>query len=193
MLNIDWSAVVPWLAHILLIFTTLVGVVGSFVPALPGAVVIWGGAVLHGLMTGWSPLGLKAQLIIAGLALAAAAGQLIISAVGAKRFGSSNWGVFGAGIGLLVGTFAIPVPVVGSLLGAFLGALVFELTIGQKKRQEQREEESQPTPTASGGEKKIPMAARAGVGAALGAVGGMMAEVGFALVMAVVVVGAFVV
>ncbi len=189
MFDIDWSAVVPWLAHILLILTTLVGVVGSFVPALPGAMIIWAGAILHGLMTGWSPLGLKAQLIIAGLALAAAAGQLIISAVGAKRFGSSNWGVFGAGIGLLVGTFAIPVPVVGSLLGAFLGALVFELTIGQKKRQEKLEEEPEPEP----GEKKIPQAARAGVGAALGAVGGMMAEVGFALVMAVVVVGAFVV
>ena len=187
MFDIDWSVVVPWLAHILLILTTLVGVVGSFVPALPGAVIIWGGAILHGLMTGWSPLGLKAQLIIAGLALAAAAGQLIISAVGAKRFGSSNWGVFGAGIGLLVGTFAIPVPVVGSLLGAFLGALVFELTVGQKKRQEKLEDAPEP------GEKKIPQAARAGVGAALGAVGGMMAEVGFALVMAVVVVGAFVV
>ncbi len=187
MLNIDWSAVIPWLAHFLLILTTLVGVVGSFVPALPGAVIIWGGAILHGLMTGWSPLGLKAQLIIAGLALAAAAGQLIISAAGAKRFGSSNWGVLGAGIGLLVGTFAIPVPVIGSLLGAFLGALVLELTVGQKKRQERLEEDPQP------GRKKIPEAARAGVGAALGAVGGMMAEVGFALVMAVVLVGAFVV
>jgi uncharacterized protein len=187
MLNIDWPAVIPWLAHLLLILTTLIGVVGSFVPALPGAVIIWAGAILHGLMTGWSPLGLKAQLIIGALALAAAAGQLLISAAGAKRFGSSNWGIFGAGIGLLVGTFAIPVPVAGSLVGAFLGALVFELTIGQKKRQEQPQEDLEP------GEQKIPRAARAGAGAALGAVGGMMAEVGFALVMAVVVVGAFVV
>lgn len=95
--------------------------------------------------------------------------------------------MFGAGVGLLVGTLAIPIPVVGSLLGAFLGALVFELTIGQKKRQEDPEAE----PTDASG-RPIPQAARAGLGAALGAVGGMMAEIGFALVMAVVVLGAFV-
>lgn len=187
MFGIDWSAIVPWMAHILLVVFTLGGLIGSFVPALPGAMFIWIGAILHGLMTGWSPLGLKPQLIIAGLALAAGAGQFLISAAGAKRFGSSNWGVFGAGVGLLVGTLAIPIPVVGSLLGAFLGALVFELTIGQKKRQEDPEAE----PTDASG-RPIPQAARAGLGAALGAVGGMMAEIGFALVMAVVVLGAFV-
>ena len=184
MFDIDWSALVPWLAHILLFVSVLGGVIGSFVPALPGALFIWAGALLHGLMTGWSPLGPRAQLIIAALALCAAGGQLAISAAGAKRFGSSNWGVLGAGIGLLVGTFVIPIPVVGSLAGAFLGALLFELAIGQK-RQDSPEEE---TPG-----KPIPKAARAGLGAALGAVGGMMAEVGFALVMAVVVVGAFIV
>ena len=185
MFDIDWSAILPWIAHILLALTTLVGVIGSFVPALPGAMIIWIGVLLHGLVTGWSPLGMQVQLIVAGLALAAGAGQFFISAAGAKRFGSSNWGVFGAGLGLLVGTFAIPIPVVGSLVGAFLGALVFELGIGQKKRREQEEVDAEGRP--------IPQAARAGLGAALGAVGGMMAEVGFALVMAVVVAGAFIV
>lgn len=193
MFDIDWSAVLPWVAHILLVLTTLVGVIGSFVPALPGAVIIWAGALLHGALTGWSPLGLEAQLIVAALALSAAVGQLLISAAGAKRFGSSNRGVFGAGIGLLVGTFAIPVPVVGSLLGAFLGALVFELTIGQKQRQEDVGAAPGPESGPEPGPRRVPRAARAGLGAALGAVGGMMAEIGFALVMAVVLLGAFLV
>ncbi len=187
MFDINWSAAVPWLAHVLLILTTVFGVVGSFVPALPGAVIIWIGALLHGAMTGWSPLGLRAQLILAALMLAAAGGQFLISAAGAKRFGSSNWGVLGAGIGLLVGTLAIPVPVLGSLLGAFLGALFVELVVGARKP-----EEVTPNASAKEGGSTV-RAARAGVGAALGAVGGMMAEIGFALVMAVVIAGAFLV
>lgn len=187
-MNIDWSSVLPWVAHVLLVLTTLGGLVGSFVPAFPGAVLVWGGALVHGLMTGWTPLGLRSQLILAGLAAVAGIGQLAISAAGAKRFGSSGWGVFGAGVGMLVGTFVIPIPVVGMLIGAFLGALACELWIAQPKaREAARAEGAQATerPDVRG-------ASKAGVGAALGAVVGMMAEIGVAFVMVAVIVGAVV-
>ena len=62
-----------------------------------------------------------------------AGGQLAISALGAKKFGSSAWGVLGAGIGVLLGTVLIPIPVAGSLLGAFLGALALELFVAQPR------------------------------------------------------------
>ena len=59
--------------------TTVGGLVGSFVPALPGAVIIWGGALLHGALTGFDPLGLYAQITLAALTGLSAGGQLAIS------------------------------------------------------------------------------------------------------------------
>jgi uncharacterized protein YqgC (DUF456 family) len=187
--HIDWSSALPITAHVLLVLCTLGGLVGSFFPAFPGAVLIWAGALLHGLLTGWEPLGMPTQLTLAGLMAVAAAGQFAISAAGAKRFGSSGWGVLGAGLGMLIGTFAIPVPIVGSLLGAFLGALVLELTVAQPRAARRTDEatgegaRSAPEPTRGGRSEDVGKAARAGFGAAVGAVLGMMAEIGVAFVM----------
>ncbi|MCO4773006.1 MAG: DUF456 domain-containing protein [Deltaproteobacteria bacterium] len=186
-MDIPWAQVGLVAAHILLVLTTLGGLVGSFFPAFPGAVIIWGGALLHGLVTGWTPLGANTQLILTGLMALSAAGQFAISAAGAKRFGSSWWGITGAGIGMLVGTFMIPIPLLGSLLGAFLGALGFELAIAQPLAAKKAEAAGSAPPSGAGKGKEVGQAAKAGFGAALGAVLGMMAEVGIAFVMVGVV------
>lgn len=187
-MNIDWSQVGLITAYVLLVVTTTGGLVGSFVPALPGAVIIWGGALLHGALTGFDPLGLYAQITLAALTGLSAGGQLAISALGAKKFGSSAWGVLGAGIGVLLGTILIPLPVAGSLFGAFLGALAFELFVAQPRGRARAEA----TPTGRDGGKEVGQAAKAGLGAAIGTVLGMMAEIGVAFVMAVVIVTAVV-
>jgi hypothetical protein len=201
-MNIDWSQAVPILANVLLVLCTVGGLLGSFFPAFPGAVLIWGGALLHGLITAWDPLGLYAQMSLAALMALSAGSQFAISAMGAKRFGSTGWGVLGAGIGMLIGTFAIPIPIVGSLMGAFLGALTFELGIAQRLTAKRAAAESakveahaeidavarpvEKNATAGAAKKagkEVGQAARAGVGAAVGAVLGMMAEIGIAFVM----------
>ena len=190
-MSIDWSQAIPITAHVLLLLCTLGGLVGSFFPAFPGAVLIWAGALLHGLATGWEPLGLYSQLALLVLMGLAVAGQLAISAAGAKRFGSSGWGVLGAGIGMLLGTFFIPVPVAGSLLGAFLGALALEFWVAQPRAAKSAEAAptgDAPTEPRDGRAAEAGQAARAGLGAALGAVLGMMAEIGVAFVMVGVIV-----
>ncbi len=185
-MDIPWSTVGVVAAYVLLVVTTVGGLIGSFIPAFPGAILIWGGAVVHGLATGWEPLGLVPQLSLAALCALAIGGQLAISAAGAKRFGSTNWGVLGAGVGMLVGTFVIPIPVVGSLLGAFAGALGFELL-----RQRRALKKEPPPPDAPArNREELGRASKAGLGAALGAVAGMMAEIGLSFVMAGVVLAA---
>ncbi|MDP6932019.1 MAG: DUF456 domain-containing protein, partial [Myxococcota bacterium] len=94
-----------------------------------------------------------------------------VSAMGAKKFGASKFGIVGAAVGAIAGLF-IPIPLVGPLLGAFSGALVGEAWLNKRPREE---------------------AARAGMGAALGAVLGLMSEFGMGLVMATVIVSAFIV
>jgi uncharacterized protein len=115
-----------------LIALMLVGLVGAFVPALPGISLIVAAVFTWALVTGF------AQVIWAALATAVVA--LILSLgvnylatyLGAKRVGASNWGQAGAIIGLVVGFLgllpALPVggPLLGVLFGTMLGAFVGE-------------------------------------------------------------------
>ncbi len=151
----------PWVAHGLLLICCLGGLVGSALPAVPGTIVVFLGALLHGLLTGWSPLGAGTQVLLLVAVIAAQALQYAVSAMGARKYGASKWGVGGALVGMFLGLF-LPIPVLGPFVGAFAGALVAEWIVMDKEHKE---------------------AARAGFGALLGAVGGLMAELGVAIAM----------
>ena len=81
------------------------GLIGSFLPILPGP------------LTGW--LGL---LI---LHLTKAVLDYFIPAMGTKKFGGSRLGVIGTTVGLIIGLIS-PIPL-GFIFGAFIGALTGEL------------------------------------------------------------------
>jgi len=166
---------VPWIANTGLILAFLAAFVGSLIPAVPGALIFWIAALLHGLVTGFDPLGVVAQLLIFGLWAGAQAAQVAVTAAGAKKYGASKWGIVGAMVGMFLGLF-IPIPVVGPFLGAFAGAGALEFYRLRKGDSE-----------TAGAE-----AARAGLGATLGAVMGLLAEFGATMLMGVVAVAAFV-
>jgi len=163
------ATALPIAAHILLAVCVIGGVIGSALPAVPGASIIWLGVVAHGLMTSWQPLGLWSQVTIMVLALLALGCQFLITALGAKKSGATLWGAMGALLGLMVG-MAIPIPLVGPLAGAFGGALLAEHLATGKEGHE---------------------ALRAGAGAVIGALVGAVAEFAIALAMAGVIVLAF--
>lgn len=102
----------------------IVGIFGSFLPVLPGVPVSWLGLlVLHlapSIPMNYWLLGIT--LIFAVLIYAL---NLIIPAIGTKRFGGSKAGMIGATIGLVVGLIA-PVPF-GVLIGPFVGAFIGEI------------------------------------------------------------------
>lgn len=102
----------------------LAGIAGSLLPALPGLPVSWIGLLLlyfvKGIETDYWVLG--TTLIVATLILIA---DYIIPAQGTKRFGGSQYGIWGTNIGMIIGFF-IPVPF-GFIIGAFVGALIGEL------------------------------------------------------------------
>jgi len=159
----------PIIANAILVLMLLGGIVGSALPAVPGASLIWLGVVLHGVMTGWEPLGLGIQITTAVLTLLSLGCQFLVTALGAKRTGATLWGVTGAIFGLMLGFF-IPIPVLGPLAGAFAGALLAEhLATGKE------------------GEEVL----RAGAGAVVGALLGTVAEIVIALVMVLVIAVAF--
>ncbi len=160
------AEVLPMLANLALTLALLGGLIGSVLPGVPGASLIWIAVLFHGLLTGWHPLGLGIQLSIATLALMSLGCGFLVTALGAKRTGASLWGATGAIIGLMLG-FAIPIPLLGPLLGAFGGALLAEhLATGKQ------------------GEEVL----KAGAGAVIGALLGTVSELVLTLVMVVVVV-----
>ncbi len=114
-----------------LVVLMLVGLVGAFVPALPGAGLIVA-AVL--VWTAVSPVAVSyTALITAVTAFVLSLGiGYLATYLGAKRVGASKWGQVGSVIGLAVGFLgllpALPVggPLIGILAGTMLGAFVGE-------------------------------------------------------------------
>jgi len=136
-----------------------VGLIGTVLPIFPGTAVILAAAVLHRVMLGadksigWRSFAVLTALTLASYALDFAAGYL-----GARHFGATRWGIFGALAGGIVGIFfALP----GLLFGPIIGAVAGEIIGGQR----------------------LASAGRAGWGALLGNLAGMLGKLVIALAM----------
>src|SRR2546430_7588880 len=110
------------LAVLLLTLCCIAGLV--LVPlGLPGLWVMVGGVLGYGALTGFRTIGVATMAIVLGLAFL---GELLEWRVGfglTERYGGSRrsgWGALGGGIAGAKG--GVPVPIVGSVIGAFPGA-----------------------------------------------------------------------
>lgn len=145
-----------WLIAIVLM---AVGLIGTLLPVVPGAIIILAAAVLHQLMLGsekslgWWNVGALVLLTLLSYALEFGSGYF-----GAKRFGATKWGAFGAMVGGIVGLFW---PFPGLIVGPIMGAIAGELVAG----------------------KRLVSAGRAGWGTLLGNLAGMLGKLTIALVM----------
>lgn len=106
------------------------GLVGMVFPALPDSLLILAGAFLHHFTiraehsVGWWTLGVLTALMVLAHVV-----DFVAGALGAKRFGSSRWGVLGGFIGSIVGLFFFPI---GLFLGPVAGVLVAEVILARK-------------------------------------------------------------
>jgi len=145
-----------WLVAIILM---AVGLIGTVLPVVPGAAIILAAAIIHQSMLGsekslgWWNIGALVLLTLLSYALEFAAGCF-----GAKRFGATKWGVFGATLGAIAGLF-YPFP--GLIVGPVVGAIAGELVAG----------------------KHLVSAGRAGWGTLLGNLAGMVGKLAIGLVM----------
>lgn len=105
----------------------LVGVLGSFLPVLPGISLSWLGLLLL-YLTKAVPMNYWVLGITLTITIVISVLNYIIPAKGTKKFGGSNYGVWGTNIGLIVGIFA-PIPlgfIIGPFVGAFIGELIYD-------------------------------------------------------------------
>lgn len=105
----------------------IVGILGSFLPVLPGISLSWVGLLLL-YMTKVVPMNYWVLGITLAVTVVISVLNYIIPAKGTKKFGGSTYGVWGTNIGLVVGIFA-PIPfgfIIGPFAGAFIGELIYD-------------------------------------------------------------------
>jgi uncharacterized protein len=144
-----------WLLAVLLL---VAGLIGLFLPVLPGAPLIFAGLVIAAWAEDFHYAGLWTVVILAILTLLTLAVDFWATIFGAKKFGASKRAVIGALIGLVIGIF-LGFP--GIIFGPFIGAVVGELSA----------------------QKDLKQATRAGIGATIGLVLGAAIKLALALTM----------
>jgi len=109
---------------ILAAFFMLLGIIGSFLPVLPGPLTSWFGLlILH--LTDAVPMNWTFLIITLFFALVIWLLDYIIPAIGTKKFGGSKAGMIGTTLGLIIGLiFLGPF---GIIVGPFAGAYIGEL------------------------------------------------------------------
>ncbi len=144
------------------LFTTVlfaVGLIGTVLPVFPGTTIILAGAVIHRMMLGpEKSVGWRSIVLLVLLTVATYALDFLSAYFGAKYFGATKWGMFGAILGALIGVFF---GILGLFVWPVIGAIVGEFIAG----------------------KRMIDAGRAGWGSLLGNLGGMVGKLVIALAM----------
>ena len=111
---------------VLAVVLVIVGLVGTVLPALPGAMLIVAGLVVAAWADGFARVGVWTLVVIGAIGAASYLVDFAAAALGAKKFGASPRAMIGAGLGTLAGLFLGPV---GIIFGPFVGAIIGELTV----------------------------------------------------------------
>ena len=106
----------------------LIGLVGTILPTLPGNLLIFAGALVYGIFTEFEEITFWVLAALAGISIGAQVLDYAAEAYGAKRFGGTKHGIWGAIVGGIVGLMTLNIG--GLVLGLFLGAVIPEIILG---------------------------------------------------------------
>jgi uncharacterized protein YqgC (DUF456 family) len=116
-----------WLFTIVLF---AIGLIGTIAPVVPGTTIILAAAIIHRLMLGADKsIGWKTIVALVLLTLLSYLFDFLGSYFGAKYFGATKWGAFGAIIGALLGLFF---GIIGLFVGPVIGAVAGEFIAGKR-------------------------------------------------------------
>ena len=142
----------------LALLVMLVALIGNFIPGVPGTPLALIATVFHRLYFGLDSVNNLVLFIIVSLTVMALVFDFLGTALGAKKFGATWRGVVGAVLGGLIGLFfSLP----GIILGPFIGATLFEML----------------------GDKQFKVAAKAGAGAVVGLILGVVGKSAICVIM----------
>ncbi len=128
------STILSLIAYVLM----FVGLIGAILPLLPGAPLIWVGALLWGWADGFRAFGWPTLLVLACLATLSWVSDLIVTSLTARRAGAGWTGVMAAILGGLAGALIVGtlIPVAGAIPGTLLGASAAMLLVEYRARRD---------------------------------------------------------
>jgi len=142
----------------LALLVMLAGLIGSILPAIPGVPLMLVAAIGHRLYFGQHSVSNAVLIILAALTVVSILFDFLAGMFGANKFGATWRGMTGAIVGGIVGLF-FNLP--GIILGPFIGATLFELL----------------------GDRELKMALKAGLGATIGLLAGIIGKFAIGVMM----------
>ena len=127
-MDIAQSALIP-----VAVFAMVLGVVLAFIPILPGALIVWAIGIVSAFADQFDRITPPAAILMTVIMVASVSSDLWLPLLGVKTSGLSCLGAIGSLIGGLLGTFFIPIPIIGTLIGTVLGALAIEYVALREK------------------------------------------------------------
>lgn len=115
---------------ILAFICVIVGIIGCIVPGIAGPPFSYASLILLSIAKRWQPFSAKFLIIMAAITVFVTGLDYLLPAAGAKKYGASKLGFWGAIIGMILGILFFPP--LGMIIGAFLGAIVGELLKGKQ-------------------------------------------------------------
>lgn len=115
-----------WLVMIIMV----IGALGTLVPVIPGTPLIFLAALGYGFYEGFQRVTPGLLLILFSLMLIAFAIEYFSGVIGAKKYGATKYGSWGAFIGGVFGVILFNIP--GLVVGPFLGAVIGEVISGKQ-------------------------------------------------------------
>ncbi len=108
------------------IILNMIGIIGVIVPALPGIVLNYIALILLYTVKGEAEFSLRMLIVFGILTGLVVLLDYILPLLGARKYGASRMGIWGAVIGMVIGiVFFPPFGIIfGLLMGAFLGELI---------------------------------------------------------------------
>jgi len=119
-----------WLWIVIGIILILVGLIGSFLPLLPGPPIAYAGMLLQQLRSE-KPFESQFLWIWAGIIVIVLILDYLVPIWGTKRYGGTKYGVWGCTLGFLLAFWMGPW---GVVLGPFIGAFIGEMIANQDSK-----------------------------------------------------------
>jgi len=104
----------------------MMGVGLLVIPILPGLVIIWVAALGYGITAGFGTLGWIMFALITVLMLAGSILDNVLMGAQAHKEGAPWWVVLIALVAAIIGSFVIPIPIIGGILAALLVLFLIE-------------------------------------------------------------------